>query len=797
MIQEEKLIPTQTSSSSNVTSIIDFQTSQILGIKRERNENDKENENENRKIKKEVSSNFEEIQKSNNIPQLQKKSGKPEIQENKLEINIDEKNNNENDIVKNQKEIQYDIKLKNQITEMDNGEVYCNICKNGNSPLYLPNQIMSSKLIKDIFYSKLNFENDFNNIILIGIDKILFNLKKSKNKKNIYVCGNCIPKELINSKVGKLLVLYNKDIFEENNKDDLRPLEKTLLMNIKILEKISSINKKCKSTILTTDNKVKELQTKLDECMNDLNTNIFLLNKFLKNHENNRIGNFFPSNVDIKNETDFIDVLKNLNHNIHQISNEGSNNENKYEINLCNNNQIINKNIGIRNDKSKKYSLDNNFTKGKNESISIFANKTHIENKKIIYQIFTKNPIHEVRNESYPKKYHTKIYSANANSKIEENELKYNIRDSKSCDNFNTIRNTNNLNNGHFNKKNSCSNNIDKNTKNVDILNDINITNNDINKNGINNTLNYGKIYTQYNDQIKEENYNYNNINNSEQNYIQNKKINNSSQTNSILLNHLIPSFKLNHQLLNQFIGYKNIANNNNIPQTINSTNINDFFNHNLNQKNSNIPLNYQNFSDQNKIIYNRNSLHKKTVSYTDNYPFIKNDIQNNNICDVYVNYKKYKPNINNILNNNTLMNNNIINNKNYLSNEYNLNNDYKHYYNTNLNGMMNLNNNCIFLLNQLQNYLKNNKNLVQRTFDKVFNHDIHIQAPTLQKIEPINNLSSSLTNYNFSKNVDFSKNNSLTINNNQSNNFNDINNIINNYSNINGPNSQYEDKKL
>ena len=799
MSKEDKNNPINSTFSNETIIIDDSQLTTVLGQKRERSKTEEEN------LKNEVSniSKFENIQTSNTINQIQINQEKLSNLNNQEKINTEQNDNQKEDSLKNSSENFYDFSTKKTLVENNKVEVFCNICKNEKHTLYSLNEISSSKLIKDFLNSKFNIDKNLKNIISLGIDKIFFNQKKLQNKDKAYVCKNCICKEFVNGGIEKIMVLFNKEIFKTNNKNSILDLKEILFMNTKILEKISLINKNCKTTTFNSDSEIKNLQSNLDECLNDLNINNLLLNKFIENYEIIRINNFSISNSDADNKNNFIGKLKNININEQQILNTEK--KNKFGINLCCDNNTNNKNIGINFpicNKSEITSInDNNLLEERNESINLLASKNKVGNRKILYTIFTKNAIHEVNNEKYPKNFQTKIFQTDITPEIKrENTDKYNVNTQNKDDNFNLIRNTNNLNNNNLNQNINNSNNVYtrlnnnnnilKDTNNINNINNINNVNNvnnannlnsinninSLNGNGkkiVNNPKSKSKMYNQYNESIKNIdcycNNMSNNINNNSLNNINKYNTNNNiigndinnisnlsnndfndktqgNQFKDILVNYLISSLQLNQKLLNQMTdNYKISCNNNN-----NYIQKNDLLstNNNILQAINNINTNNINPSIVNNLNQRNNNI---------NFSLNNQNLQNQNNNSLFIRNCLPMKNIPNINNYSLIENNNQ---------NYNINKLYdglKKY---------NINNNNIPIN---ENFMNTNFNKTQEPSYINDNNNLNVGYNNINNIN--NNINNGYNNLNGTNNL----NNNMLLMNPISNNFRNNENIASN----------------
>ena len=828
----------------NEVTIKNYKPEIILGLKHERTKTEEDNlKGEILKIPK-----FEKIQPSNTVTQFQIKSEELNSSNKKEKINFEQKNKEKKDLVINLSENFSVFQTKETLNENNKSQNFCSICKTENNNLCLLNEISSSKLFKKFLNEHLNMEKDVKNIISLAIDKIFFNLNKLQNKDNVYVCENCIWKEFISGGIEKLLVLFNKDIAKINNKNSILDLKEILFMNTKIIEKISLINKNCKTAIISTDAEIKALLSNLDKFLKDLNVNNLLLNKFIENYET-RINNFFTSNTDDYNKNDFINVLKNINVNDQQISDSGNKNKNKFEINLCHNNNGNSKNKGsnfpIFNKPENILLSYNNLLEEKNVSINLIASKIQVGNRKPLYAIFTKNIIHEVHNEKYPKNCQAKIFQTDIFNEIKkETSNKFNINSQKRSDYFNIIKNTKNGNNEIFDKNNiyldkeynklnninlSNDGNFINSVNNITNLNNANNMNNisSFNENSeklINNSKNKEKIYNIHNENNKNIDCNNNNINgndiNSAFNKTNNDFNNNNNQGNQfkdVLVNYLISSLQLNQKLLNQITNnYKiNNDNNNNYNQkndlvsaknnilhtfdNRNTTNVNRSPANNLNQRdnNTNISLNSQNEQDQNNnSLFIGNFVSMKNNPNMNNYLLDENNNQCKNINKLNDDYKKY--NNKNIPRNENFMYNNFnkTNEQSYISSNNNFHTGYNYInniknntnscYNNKINGIMNLNNsnNNMLLTNQMTNNLRNNENSVSNSFNNIFNPNVYPSPVPFQKLNLINKLNRDINTQNFNLNINSQKNN-IPINTNINNNFN-MNNKSKNNDNYN-----------
>ena len=685
---------------SDETMITDSKHS-ILGQKRVRPKIEEEN------IKNEISnsSKFENVLAVNTITQVQVETEKISSLNNQVNANIDQKNNQNINLVESSSENIRDFRVEKTFIENNKKTAFCNLCEKEKNNLYLLNEISSSKLIKEFLNAKLNITDDIKNIISIGIDKIFFNQKKLQNKSNIFVCENCIWKEFINGGIEKLIVLFNNEIFKTNNKNNILDLKEILLMNTKILEKISLINKNCKTATFDSDAEIKNLQSNLDECLNDLNINNLLLNKFIENYEIIKISNFFTSNVGSDNKNDYIGTGKNISANERQIL-ILEKNKNDFEINKSydnkENNKILDGNfptlrkpeiISSSND-------DKTLFMERNGNINILANKNQVGNRKILYTIFTKNAIHEVNNDKFPKNCQAKIFQTDIVSDAKKETInKYSINTQKIGDNFNIIRNTSNVNNENFIQNNIFPKNEYKEINNINLLKDAKIINdvNNANNSNVNNIITFNehrekivnnpknqeKIYDQYNEQIKnmenfynlnpnKNNNNLSNINRSNMNNnIIGRDINNLSNKNNndchnntqgnqfkdILMNYLISSFQLNQKLLNQITDSYKVNNNN---KNTNNTN--------YIQKNDLIAANKNILQAINSInTTNINTSFAKNLSQRNtniNIPSNNQNIQDQNNQFFIGSYLPMK-NIPNINNNNSITENNNQSNNN------------------------------------------------------------------------------------------------------------------------------------
>ena len=672
----------------------------ILGQKRDRQKTEEGN------LKNEISNSpkFENVLPVNTITQIQLKTEKITNLNDQFNENPDKKNNQNINFLESSSENFRDFRVEKKFIENNKKTAFCNVCEKEKNNLYLLNEISSSKLIKEFLNTKLNMTDDIKNIISIGIDKIFCRQKKLQNKSNIFVCENCIWKEFINGGIEKLTVLFNNEIFKTNNKNNILDLKEILLMNTKILEKISLINKNCKTATFDSDAGIKNLQLNLDECLNDLNINNLLLNKFIENYEIIKITNFFTSNADSDNKNDFIGTGKNISANEKQIL-ILEKNKNDFENNKSYDNKENNKNLDDNFSTLRKPEIissndDKTLFMERNGNINILADRNQVGNRKILYTIFTKNAIHEVNNDKFPKNCQAKIFQTDIVSEAKKETInKYNINSQKIGDNFNIIRNTSNVNNENFTQNNIFPKNEYKEINNINLLKDpkiINDVNNSNNSNvnniitfnehrekNVNNPKNQEKIYDQYNEQIKNmenfynlnpnkyhnnsSNINKSNINNNiigrDINNLSNKTNNDchnntkGSQFKDILMNYLISSFQLNQKLLNQITdSYKVNSNNKNTNNT------------NYIQKNDLIAANKN-------ILQAINSINTTNINTT----FVKNLAQRNTNINIQSNNQNiqdqnsqffigtYLPmkNIPNISNNNSIAENNNQSNNN------------------------------------------------------------------------------------------------------------------------------------
>ena len=650
----------------------------VLGFKRERSKNSEDFSESKKSFSMVIKQKTADLQintkqnSKNNLQNLKitdKKDEIPKRIEKKEEVS-NGKNENKNENIQ-KKEISNKENSENQI-KITAGEKICDFCKNSDTSQQFTLSEISSDVLKQFLFNKFNIKSEYlKNIISSKMQKYFDDQKEKENNKNdISICGNCIIKNFINGGIAKLFLFSDKKILT---------LKNLLNLNEKIYEKIKLININLKKILPNIENSFnlnenQKLQQNLNDCLSFLATNNTLINKLIEN-----------------NDSDMID----------------------------------DQNLNI---------LNNNFSIHSNDNMSFIGNNKNQtnKNKKFQYAIYTKNYIHEVDNENYPKTSRTQIL---------ETKVPYIIQESETYKAKKNLINKNNLNN-----KENSENAINKQKKYKDQIKIINSINNNTNNNictPMNNNINNNI------DILKN-----NNINNNNSVIVNDNNINKSNQFDNFLINYLINSHQINQKLINKMVvDPKNsqslqkdiISANNNILNTINC----------INSVNNAPPSNF---------IYNNNPMMQDNRIGIVTIPTMFPDNTN----------KIYAYKTNNFNNNNNFIKN-IDNNNN--NNNFGNPNQQQFYINNNIPLMecqyynsvnSNINNN--YINNYGNNYNSNNTismppaNQISDSYNDINFINPNIYNIPMQKIEPskINNNMNNMNNINKIQNVNNNINNPL-----------------------------------